>query len=139
MGASASAVNVQSPTPAAQKAGATWPQGPYERGGKRGKHHPSDDGGKGYGRSAGKESSGGGGGMGAQGKVSYMQRNKLNKEIVAAATNPAEFEALLAQLSSERRALNGDNIGTIIQCSAQLQVAVQHLEDEVARVTSYKS
>ena len=65
-------------------------------GGERGKHRPSDGGGKGDGKGSGK--AGSGGRTRGQGRDKFVQ---TNRRIVAAARSPTEFEALLAQLRSE--------------------------------------
>ena len=49
---------------------------------------------------------------------------KTNKEITAAARSAKEFSALLVRFRSEKRSLNGVNVGTILHRSSKLRYRV---------------
>ena len=52
---------------------------------------------------------------------------KTNKEITEAARSAKEFSALLVRLRSEKRSLNGVNVGTILHRSSKLRYRVDPL------------
>ena len=104
-------IHCQGSSPPVRKAGPTRSQESGAWTGKGGKYNTGSKGGK-------------GGSNNGKGIRIFIE---TNREIIAAARSVTKFAALLAQLCSDKRPLNGVNISTILHRSAKLRYRVDPL------------
>ena len=104
-------IHCEGSSPPVRKAGPTRSQESGAWTGKGGKYNTGSKGGK-------------GGSNNGKGIRIFIE---TNREIIAAARSVTKFAALLAQLCSDKRPLNGVNISTILHRSAKLRYRVDPL------------